>query len=336
MSLFEDGQLLLDAQGQVLFCVGSISDILESPGTCVGQPLAQLSPDPALGELWQRALAGQAHQEAEVVTTALSKPKTLALSITPCPLGDASGWLVGVRDLSSLRRLESVERDFITNVSHELRTPLTSIKMAAESLQMGAIANPKLKDRFLSNIQREADRLTRLVNELLVLSNVQEAKTALHLSTFDTHEMLEDVMATMQPHAKVNDIELVSDFASAMPMMLADRDRLLQVLINLVDNAIKCTPPNGRVTLQARSADEIMDWRVVDTGIGIPSIDLPRIFDRFFRVDKSRSRVTGGTGLGLSIVKDIIEAHAGEITVESTVNVGTTFVMRLPVRAQNP
>ena len=197
---------------------------------------------------------------------------------------------------------------------------------------MGAIENPKFKERFLSNIQREADRLTRLVNELLVISNLEDAKTTLHLSSFDLAGLLDDVMSTMEPHARVNDIELVGDFPSALPSMFADRDRVLQVLINLVDNAIKCNRPAGTVTLKVEVQEQSIHAQIVDTGIGIPDIDLPRIFNRFFRVDKSRSRVTGGTGLGLSIVKDIIEAHQGQIEVESTLNVGTTFHIYLPLR----
>lgn len=336
MALLEDGVLLLNQDGIVLFAGQTVSEILELPAECTQRALNQISSEPVVSQLLAKAIEQQAPQETEFVSVALPKQKTLYLSIEPYQLVDqsAGGWIVLVRDLTSIRRLESMERDFITNVSHELRTPLTSIKMAAESLQMGAIANEKFKERFLSNIQREADRLTRLVNELLVLSNVQDAKTALHLSTFELDGLLEDVMSTMQPHARVNDIGLESDFGKHLPIISADRDRVLQVLINLVDNAIKCNRPNGVVTLAAHSDPEQVTLKVTDTGIGIPSLDLPRIFDRFFRVDKARSRVTGGTGLGLSIVKDIIEAHGGQISVESTVNVGTTFTILLPVRTR--
>lgn len=338
MALFRDGVLLLNQDGGILFADQAAGEILELPADSLHRSLAELGPEPTIGRLVSDALSQQAAQEKEFVTTALQQQKTLSVSVEPYQLADtgASGWIVLARDLTSVRRLETIERDFITNVSHELRTPLTSIKMAAESLQMGAIANQKFKERFLSNIQREADRLTRLVNELLVLSNVQDAKTALHLSEYPLGEMLDDVMATMQPHARVNDITLESDFAADLPIMVADRDRVQQVLINLVDNAIKCNRPNGVVTLAARSDAEHITLQVTDTGIGIPSLDLPRIFDRFFRVDKARSRVTGGTGLGLSIVKDLIEAHGGTIGVDSTVNVGTTFTIVLPLRAGQP
>lgn len=338
MALFQDGVLLLNQDALILFVDQSACEILELQADCINLSLAALSPEPVIGKLVTAALEQNAAQEREFVTSGLSQQKTLLVSVEPYRLADtgAIGWIVLARDLTSIRRLETIERDFITNVSHELRTPLTSIKMAAESLQMGAIANQKFKEKFLSNIQREADRLTRLVNELLVLSNVQDAKTALHLSEFDLREMLEDVMSTMQPHARVNDIVLASDFGENLPTIIADRDRVLQVLINLVDNAIKCNRPNGVVTLAAASEGEQVTLKVTDTGIGIPSLDLPRIFDRFFRVDKARSRVTGGTGLGLSIVKDLIEAHGGTIGVDSTVNVGTTFTIVLPVKSALP
>jgi two-component system phosphate regulon sensor histidine kinase PhoR len=239
-------------------------------------------------------------------------------------------FIINIIDLSKIRKLENLQRDFVANVSHELRTPLTSIKMAAESLQIGAISDEKMKYKFLSNIQREADRLTRLVNELLVLANLDN-KVTLHISKFNFSELLNDIVTTMKYHADLNDILLIGDFPENLPFIEADRDRLHQVLINLVDNAIKCNKQNGKVTLYSRLDDNKIIIKVIDTGIGIHKVDIERIFDRFFRVDKSRSRVTGGTGLGLSIVKDIITAHNGKIEVESEVNVGTTFTITLPI-----
>lgn len=336
MPLFQDGVLLLNAEAELVWASQGAREILDFS--------ASGEPGELFDKIWQTELqplltsiqASSGPQEKEFGLEFGDQLKSLSLQVEGLPADASSRYMVLIRDLTSVKRLESIESEFITNVSHELRTPLTSIKMAAESLQMGAIANEKFKERFLSNIQREADRLTRLVNELLVLSNVQDAKTALHPSSFGLDGLLEDVMSTMQPHARVNDIELIGEFAPNLPAMFADRDRILQVLINLVDNAIKCNRPNGSVTLQAQLAQDRMVFKVIDTGIGIPNIDLPRIFARFFRVDKSRSRVTGGTGLGLSIVKDIIEAHGGQIQVESTVNVGTTFIIDLPLRADLP
>ena len=334
MALVKSGILLLDPIGLVSHVDSHACSIFETD-TPQGQLLAELWPDSPLPAVWHEA-SNKGYADSEFVSNWTQRPKNLFVSINRYQTESSGGFYLQVQDLTAVRRLESIEREFITNVSHELRTPLTSIKMAAESLQMGAIANPKLKDKFLSNIQREADRLTRLVNELIVLANIEETGTSLHISSFDLYEVLDDVSSTMSHHSRVNDIDMVNDYPTTLPMMSADRDRIHQVLINLVDNAIKCNRPNGTVTLHARADGNEAVIEVTDTGIGIPKIDLPRIFDRFFRVDKARSRVTGGTGLGLSIVKDIIEAHGGTISVNSVVNIGTTFTIRLPLKSGEP
>lgn len=239
--------------------------------------------------------------------------------------------LLLLHNWTAVHRLANMQQEFVANISHELRTPLTSIRMAAESLQLGAMASEKMRAKFLSNIQREADRLTRLVNELLVVANLHGQPT-LHMSDFTFPELAGEVKMTLEPHADLNHVHLVVSCPEELPPYHGDRDRIQQVLINLVDNAIKFTPASGTVTLDIRfDADrQAFLMKVIDTGIGIPEIDRPRIFDRFYRVDKSRSRVTGGVGLGLSIVKDIIVAHGGDVVVTSEINVGTTFHITLP------
>lgn len=240
--------------------------------------------------------------------------------------------VVLVHNWTAIHRLANMQQEFVANVSHELRTPLTSIRMAAESLQLGAMASEKMRAKFLSNIQREADRLTRLVNELLVVANLHGRPT-LHMAEFTFPELASEVKTTLEPHADLNAVNLVVNCPDELPVYRGDRDRIQQVLINLVDNAIKFTPASGTVTLDLSfdEAAKALKIRVIDTGIGIPEIDRPRIFDRFYRVDKSRSRVTGGVGLGLSIVKDIIVAHGGSVEVQSEINVGTTFVITFPL-----
>lgn len=340
MENFKDGVILLSVKGDIAFVDRAALAILELSPESVGQSLVTLLPLEPVQQLLDALQNGASEATREFgMTSSSQKNKTISLTLESYQLSARQkGLLLIVRDLSALRRLETMEKDFITNVSHELRTPLTSIKMAAESLHLGAIGDPKMKERFLSNIQREADRLTRLVNELIILSNVQEAKTNLHLARFHSIDLFEDVISTMEHHSQVNDIELVADYPAQLPDILADRDRLNQVLINLVDNAIKCNRPQGKVTLFARheAREQRLCIKISDTGIGIPKIDLPRIFERFFRVDKARSRVTGGTGLGLSIVKDLIEAHGGHIEVDSELNVGTTFTIYLPLVATPP
>lgn len=304
----------------------ALSDLDEAPDQAGSQRLSQLLADPELRALLDQI--GSNGGEAQVEYTPSWWPGQI-LGLTACRTD--CGTLLAVQNRTLIHRLANMQQDFVANVSHELRTPLTSIRMAAESLQMGAMANDKLRTKFASNIQREAERLTRLVNELLVVANLHGRPT-LHLTEFGLSELAQEVIGTLEPHAELNHVQLKLVAPADPPMVRWDRDRIQQVLINLVDNAIKFTPASGCVTLALDRAGEHVEIRVSDTGIGIPEIDRPRIFDRFYRVDKSRSRVTGGVGLGLSIVKDIIVAHKGAIDVSSEINLGTTFTIVLPLR----
>lgn len=328
MSDIKNGFLLIDANSVVQYFDEEAKNILDINEDLINKKIDTLIKDTSLLESINEAIASKCVLLREVKLLE-DESKFLSLKIEPYRFQNQDGFFIIITDLSKLRRLEGLQKEFVANVSHELRTPLTSIRMASESLQMGAVNDPKMRDKFLSNIQREADRLTRLVNELLVLARLDN-KLTLHNSEFDMVELLSDVYTAMKYHADLNDITLVADFPEDFPSMEGDKDRIQQVLINLTDNAIKCNRKNGSATLYARNVGDNIEIKVVDTGIGIHGIDLDKIFDRFFRVDKSRSRVTGGTGLGLSIVKDMIEAHHGKIKVESEVNIGTTFTINLP------
>ncbi|MBC7542085.1 MAG: PAS domain-containing protein [Candidatus Sericytochromatia bacterium] len=335
MSSIRDGVLLLDDNSRVEYLDGNAKSVLGETAS-VGMTLAELWPAEEIALAWQQAKASGDSVTVEAVVGQDSHgDRVHSLTFAPLKVIGKDNWLLLLRDVTGLRRMESLQQDFVANVSHELRTPLTAIRMAAESLQMGAINDVRMKNKFLSNIQREADRMTRLVNEILVLAKI-DGKMAVHASNFDPADLCRDVLSTMESHAELNDIGLVPDFPEHMGILEGDRDRLHQVLLNLVDNAVKCNRPNGTVTLKATSVDDAVEFQIIDTGIGIPPMDLPRIFERFFRVDKSRSRVTGGTGHGLSIVKDIIVAHGGNIEVGSELNVGTTFTIRLPRIQANP
>ncbi len=289
--------------------------------------LDQLLADPAIHELVVKVENNGAEGDLEFSP---SWWPGQILGITAGKLDDAI--ILAVHNWTIVHRLANMQQDFVANVSHELRTPLTSIRMAAESLQMGAMANDKMRSKFASNIQREAERLTRLVNELLVVANLH-GRPILHVTDFVLLDLAQEVISTLEPHADLNHVNLPLIVRGELPKVKWDRDRIHQVLINLVDNAIKFTPASGTVTLELEPKNAGIEIKVTDTGIGIPEIDRPRIFDRFYRVDKSRSRVTGGVGLGLSIVKDIIVAHKGTINVESEINKGTVFVIRLPIDA---
>ena len=330
-----DGIIFLSKDKKILFINQKAKDILNLVEAEQPEDISKILSDDCFVQGLEEFFKNNVPVYKEFVSQCFEN-KIFSFSIEPC--GDSikignnkvKGILI-LKDLTKIKQLETLQRDFITNVSHELRTPLTSIRMASESLQMGAISDNKLKNKFLSNIQREADRLTRLVNELLVLAELDN-KPTLHLSVFDPLLVLQDVVTTMEHHAALNDIKLIPELPLSLPLLEGDKDRIQQVLINLVDNAIKCNKPNGSVTLQAVRKDENIEIQVIDTGIGIPGIDVSRIFERFFRVDKARSRVTGGTGLGLSIVKDLIEAHGGTINVQSIIDVGTTFTILLPLK----
>jgi signal transduction histidine kinase len=331
LSEFRNGIVIIDDNAIIQYINDLAKDILMLDDSSISSSIRDLVKDHNILDLLDKSFSSGLVESRELNPT-WNENKTINIKIEPYKTSKESGFIVLATDLTNLRKLEGLQREFVANVSHELRTPLTSIKMAAESLQLGAISDDRMKSKFLSNIQREADRLTRLVNELLVLANLDN-KVTLHTSKFDPVELLNDVVNVMRYHADLNDITLVADFPEQIQPMEADKDRIQQVLINLTDNAIKCNRQNGKATLYARHNGDKLEIKVIDTGIGIHKVDINRIFDRFFRVDRSRSRVTGGTGLGLSIVKDIIEAHGGTINVESEVDVGTTFIINLPYKS---
>ena len=238
-----------------------------------------------------------------------------------------SQFLLLFDDVTELRRLETVRRDFVANVSHELRTPLASIRAMAETLQDGAINDPAVAGRFVSIIVGEVERLTRILEDLLILSRAESKLPERH--SFVLSDLVHDVVERFQPQAEKAKIQL--SYQGPRPLMVvANRDQIEQVLVNLVDNAIKYTPGGGRVEVTANSQDQYVNVNVIDTGIGILSQDVPRLFERFYRVDKARSRQSGGTGLGLSIVKHIVETHGGKVTVDSEYGRGSTFTFALP------
>lgn len=329
MSEIKNGTVILDTNNLIQYADDLAKEILQLDNECLSKNFFDLVSDSEISTIINTAIASK-NTESKEIHPSWDEEKSIFVKASNYETTSASGTILTVLDLSKLRKLEGLQKEFVANVSHELRTPLTSIKMAAESLQLGAISDERMRNKFLSNIQREADRLTRLVNELLVIANLDN-KVTLHISKFDTNELISDVFTVMKHHADLNDITLIPDYPEDLPMMEADKDRVQQVLINLTDNAIKCNRQNGKVTLYARADKDSLQVKVIDTGIGIHKVDLGRIFDRFFRVDRSRSRVTGGTGLGLSIVKDIIVSHGGSINVESEIDVGTTFIINLPL-----
>jgi two-component system, OmpR family, phosphate regulon sensor histidine kinase PhoR len=264
----------------------------------------------------------------------LSTPVERMVGVHAAPLrlaGDDVGVVMVLHDVTELRRLEQVRTEFVANVSHELRTPLTAIHGYLETLLGGALEEPEHARQFLEIAFRHTERLGRLVNDLTDLSNIELGKVTLRLEPTPLADVVESVLTIIRPRATSGRVALAVDLPSDLPPVRADRDRLAQVLINLVDNGVKYTPPGGQVTVTARGAvPGLVEVRVADTGVGIPPTDLPRVTERFYRVDRARSRELGGTGLGLAIVKHLVLAHGGDLAIESQPARGTVVRFSLP------
>lgn len=245
--------------------------------------------------------------------------------------GQITGAVLVLHDITELKRLENNHREFISNVSHELKTPLTSIKGFIETLLGGALEDKNNNRRFLVIIQEHADRLSKLIDDILVLSGLESREALLSAVPVDVQSLIQATMETLTPQLTRTKITWKLESKGKIPLVKADQDKIKQVLLNLLDNAIKFNKENGIITISIEALPGALKISISDNGIGIPEKDLPRIFERFYRVDKARSRDLGGTGLGLSIVKHIIEAHQGKVGVESVEEKGSTFWFTLPV-----
>ncbi len=245
------------------------------------------------------------------------------------PMG--GGTMEVIHDITEQHKLEKARREFVANVSHELRTPLTSIKSYTETLMDAQELPRDLTSKFLGVICNEADRMARIVKDLLTLSRLDYGRLDMSYSQFDTKKLLEGVYYAMVIDAKNHNHTLTLQIADDLPEITADRERIEQVIVNIVSNAVKYTQNGGKILLEGFCEGENVVFRVTDNGAGIPKEDLPRIFERFYRVDKARSREKGGTGLGLAIASEIVRLHNGTMNLDSTVDVGTTVTITLPI-----
>ncbi len=253
------------------------------------------------------------------------------LRATVFPLKESMGGqaLLMFEDVSEMRRLETIRRDFVSNVSHELRTPLTSLKALTESLRAGALEDPEMARRFLGHIETEVDALSELVSELLELARIESQQVPLQLSPNDPGQLLERGAERLRLQAERAGLELRVEHEENLPMVLADPPRLEQVLVNLIHNAVKFTPPGGSIVTTARRQGAEVEFSVTDTGEGISAENQKRIFERFYKTDPARNK--SGTGLGLAIVKHLVEAHHGKLGVESKEGKGSRFYFTVPV-----
>ena len=233
-------------------------------------------------------------------------------------------------DITELKKLEKIRSEFVANVSHELKTPLTAIKGFVETLKTAVKDDPVATDRFLDIIDKQTQRLENLVNDLLILSSIESKEVKMNFMAEALNKIISPVLALQKKIIEDKGHQVTVDIAEDLPKVLVDRQRIEQVFQNLLDNAVKFTAPGGKIIVQAQWEKPYVRIEVKDNGIGIPAEDISRVFERFYRVDKSRSREAGGTGLGLAIVRHIISAHNGKIEVESSAGVGSTFRIFLP------
>jgi two-component system, OmpR family, phosphate regulon sensor histidine kinase PhoR len=278
----------------------------------------------------RRVLAGEPRVEAEIATGTL-RQHYFAATVAAVRAGETSGAVIVLHDITELRKLERVRRDFVANVSHEFRTPLTAIQGFTETLLAGAMDDPNNRLRFLGIILEHSRRLARLTEDLLKLSQMDADRLELELRRVSVPALVESCYETARHRAAEKDLTLSLDSPANVSDVLGDARRLQEVLQNLLDNAIQYTLPQGKIILRVRQSGDEVIFTVEDTGIGIPQADQPRIFERFYRVDAARSREAGGTGLGLAIARHLIEVHGGRLWVESELGVGSKFHFSVPL-----
>lgn len=338
-----EGVMVLDYRGHVL----QINPALErmfgiSRVEARARPCAELFRHQQLNDLVTTILRSRVPGEDEIVLPLTGR----CLQIEASPAGgerESEACIVLVfHDITELRRLEKIRKDFVANVSHELRTPLTSIKGYVEALLDGAKDDPVASAKFLEIILKQSDRLNLIIEDLLELSKIESGRVSLKEEPLELRSVVDRTLSMIKPIADKKRHRLVTSVDPSLPPVAGDEGRLVQVLTNLLDNAIKYTPEGGTIEVRAKLVPPIgnaepaaraIDLSVADTGIGIPEEDRPRVFERFYRVDKARSRELGGTGLGLAIVKHIVEGHRGQVWVEANHPQGSRFVVRLPIRA---
>ncbi len=326
-----EGVIAVDARQRIVLsnrAAGRLFDV--QPPAIEGRPLLEVVRSHELHQAVTTALATRRSQRLETYRDGAEKLST-DVQVTPMPGDPCPGVVLVMHDTTELRRLESLRREFIANVSHELKTPLTSIKAYAETLRGGAIDDPETSHKFLERIEEQAERLHTLILDMLMLARIESDQQAFEIGSVSVGEVVDQCLESQQPAAEAKEIRLVVEPEQAPALVRADREGLRGILDNLVDNAIKYTPPGGQVSMHWYVEGDVARIEVQDTGIGIREEDQRRVFERFYRVDKARSRELGGTGLGLSIVKHLVQSFDGRVEVESQPGQGSTFIVELPL-----
>ena len=321
------GALLLNRHGRVRLINPAAAEFLRvKPDQVIRKSLVQVVWDYRINEVWQRSVKSGLEENE---TIDLDSGRSVRVTVSHFLKGADRGYLVLLQDLSHMRRLERIRRDFVSNVSHEMRTPLASLRALVETLRDDALDDPPAAIHFLGRIEVEVDKMTQMVEELLELTRIESGQFPLRLANTTVDAIVRPSVERLRPQAQRADVAIEIDLPTDLPQVLADVERMHQVVINIIHNAIKFTPSGGKITVSASQAeDQMIAVSVKDTGVGIPERDLSRIFERFYKADRARSG--GGTGFGLAISKHIVQAHHGEIWAESVEGEGSTFSFTLP------
>ena len=334
-----EGVIAIDPRRRLLFANGSADRLFGLGPQAVGRLVLELIRSPQFQEAVDATFdAAQTDAFRGEITLpsrenpARSAPHVLAIHGAVLPGETPAGAVLVFHDVTDLRRLEGMRQDFVANVSHELKTPLAAIKAYTETLLDSALQDEEVNIRFLHRIEEQADRLNQLILDLLRLARLESGQAVFHHEPLDVVEILAACVETHRDHAEAKELALTFEPGSigSTTRVVADEEAFHQVFDNLIDNAIKYTPNGGWVRVHGGLDADLVEITVADSGIGIPRDDLPRVFERFYRVDKARSRELGGTGLGLSIVKHVVGSIGGQVTVESRVGEGTRFRVKLP------
>ena len=333
-----EGVMVLDCRGKVLQVNPALEQMLMVQGAeARGRAHWEVIRHHELSELVTRVLETRANCGGEMTAAASGRTLRVEASVAGGQRENEACAVLVFHDITAVRRLEKVRKDFVANVSHELRTPLTSIKGYVEALLDGAKDNPEQALRFLEIILKQTDRLNLILDDLLQLSQIESGQVLFKRDPISLSEVVDRTVALIKPLADKKGHTVTVAMPADLPPVLGDPERLSQVLTNLLDNAVKYTPANGSIQVAGQIAGDppqrLVELSVTDTGLGIPEADRPRVFERFYRVDKARSRELGGTGLGLAIVKHIVEGHGGRVWVEGNQPTGSRFVVRLPAAA---
>lgn len=323
------GVLLIGTRRRVLAINSAARDMLSYPG-----PLPRAVTEVVRDINFRFAVGDAIHDRKSVWHEAYAPDRLLRFHIMPIlsETGEPSVVIASVEDITRLRHLETVRRDFVANVSHELRTPIASINLLVETLQSGAIHDSQAAAHFLERIEVETRSMQRLVEELLTLSRLESGRLSLTTESVSINELLEGAVNRLDPAARDKHITVSVDVQDSLPRVIADPQCIEQVLMNLIHNAIKFTPSDGRVTLRARRSGPGVQVEVIDTGVGMDPAEVARIFERFYKVDKGRNRAEG-TGLGLAIARHLLELHGSQLHVVSEVGRGSRFTFALPIAA---